>query len=113
MLLDGKLVKSELLKELKIKYRDINTGLAVIEIGDDFASNRYIKQKEKLAKELDVKFKLIKQATATTEELVSIIDGSGTACGASISSGMGIILLPVEFLDDIEYKKVVVARLKK
>ena len=74
MLLDGKLVKSESLKELKIKYRDINTGLAVIEIGDDFASNRYIKQKEKLAKELDVKFKLIKQATATTEELVSIID---------------------------------------
>lgn len=46
-------------------------------------------------------------------ELVSMIDGLGTACGVNISSGMGIILLPGESLDDIEYKKMVVARLRR
>ena len=60
MLFDGKLVREELLKELKKKYKKLDLGLAVIQVGDDFASTKYIAQKEKLANELGVNFKLIK-----------------------------------------------------
>ena len=74
MKLDGKLVKETLLQELKQKLEKINTTLVVIQVGNDFASNKYIKQKEKLAKELSVNFKLIKFDETTTEELCKTID---------------------------------------
>lgn len=74
MLFDGKLVRHELLEKLKEEYKNIKCGLAVIQVGDDFASNKYIAQKEKLANELGVKFNLIKVDTATTESLCEIID---------------------------------------
>ena len=74
MLLDGKKVKEDSLKELKRNFSEIKSSLAVIQIGDDFASNKYIKQKEKLAKELNVDFNHIKIEESTTEELCSIIN---------------------------------------
>lgn len=74
MLLDGKIVREECLKKLKKKYQKISVGLTVIQVGDDFASNKYIKQKEKLAEELGVHFQLIRLETATTEELCDVID---------------------------------------
>ena len=36
MILDGKLVRQELLKKLYKKYENINPGLVVIQVGDDF-----------------------------------------------------------------------------
>ena len=60
MIFDGKLVREESLKELKKKFKKIKCGLAVIQVGDDFASNKYIAHKAKLANELCVNFKLIK-----------------------------------------------------
>lgn len=74
MLFDGKLVREENLKSLKKKYQKIKVGLAVIQVGDDFASNKYISQKEKLANELGVDFQLIKLEKTTTKKLCSIID---------------------------------------
>ena len=74
MLLDGKLVREELLKKLKTKYKKINVGLAVIQVGDDFASTKYIAQKEKLANELGVNFKLIKFDKINTNDLCMEID---------------------------------------
>lgn len=74
MLLDGKLVREELLKKLKKKYKKINVGLAVIQVGDDFASTKYIAQKEKLANELGVNFKLIKFEKINTNDLCIEID---------------------------------------
>lgn len=74
MILDGKLVKEKLLEELKEKINKIKTSLTVIQVGDDFASNKYIKQKEKLAKELNVDFNHIKLEESTTEELCNIIN---------------------------------------
>ena len=74
MLFDGKLVREELLKELKKKYRKLDLGLAVIQVGDDFASTKYIAQKEKLANELGVNFKLIKLDKTNTKDLCSEID---------------------------------------
>ena len=74
MLLDGKLVRSELLKELKKEYENLSCGLVVIQVGDDFASNQYIAQKEKLANELGVSFHHVKLDSATTEDLCDVID---------------------------------------
>ena len=74
MLFDGKLVREECLKKLKKQYSKIKVGLAVIQVGDDFASNRYIAQKEKLANELGVEFKLIKLEKTTTNKLCKLID---------------------------------------
>ena len=74
MLFDGKLVREENLKKLKKKFSKIKVGLAVVQVGDDFASNRYIAQKEKLANELGVEFKLIKLETTTTKKLLKLID---------------------------------------
>jgi len=58
MLIDGKEVKSKKIEELKniLDKLDTKLGLAVIQVGDDEASNVYIRQKEKLALELGYKF---------------------------------------------------------
>lgn len=74
MLLDGKKVKEDSLKELKGKFSEIKSSLVVLQIGDDFASNKYINQKKKLANELGVDFKHIKIDETNTEELCSIIN---------------------------------------
>ena len=73
MLFDGKLVREENLKGLRGQYQNIHAGLAVVQVGDDFASNKYIAQKRKVAEELGVSFDHIKLESATTEELSSLI----------------------------------------
>lgn len=61
-LLDGKLVKKEIIKKIKKEVDNLERkpGLAVIQVGDDPASKVYVSQKEKMAKELGYKFKHIK-----------------------------------------------------
>ena len=56
--MNGKVLRDKKLTELKdkIKNSNINLGLAVIQVGNDEASNVYVAQKEKLAKELGYKF---------------------------------------------------------
>lgn len=98
MLFDGKLVREELLKDLKKKYKKIKAGLAVIQVGDDFASTKYIAQKEKLANELGVNFKLIKFDKINTKELCAEIDKLNND-----EDIQGIIVqLPIP--DDIDYE---------
>ena len=74
MLFDGKEVRESLLKDLSKKFKKIKCGLTVIQVGDDFASNKYINQKRKLAEELGVNFDLIKLEKTTTKKLCNIID---------------------------------------
>ena len=74
MLLDGKEVRESLLTELSKKFESIKCGLTVIQVGDDFASNKYINQKRKLAEELGVNFDLIKLEKTTTSKLCELID---------------------------------------
>ena len=76
-ILDGKLVRKSILNNLKkdLEKIDKTLGLAVISIGDDEASKVYIKQKEKMAKELGYNFKEYKFAEDTKEkDILALID---------------------------------------
>lgn len=76
-LLDGKVVKKEILEKLKeeIKCLERPLGLVVIEVGEDEASKVYVRQKEKMAKELGFKFEHIKlEENVKQEEILKIID---------------------------------------
>lgn len=76
-LLDGKIVKKKVLEDLKEEIKNLERplGLVVIQVGEDEASKVYVRQKEKMAKELGFKFEHIKLAeTVKQEELLETID---------------------------------------
>lgn len=56
--MNGKLLRDKKIAELKEKVSELpnQLGLAVIQVGNDEASNVYVKQKEKVANELGYKF---------------------------------------------------------
>ncbi len=58
IIMDGKKLKEKTLNNLKEEIKDLDTplGLAVIQIGNDEASNLYVNQKRKMAIELGYKF---------------------------------------------------------
>lgn len=69
-IIDGKKIRNEILDDLKkqVKQYMIKPCLAVIQIGDDEASNTYIKAKEKACNEIGIYFKHIK-FTETSKEI--------------------------------------------
>lgn len=76
-ILDGKEVKRIKLEELKneVLKLDRPLGLTVIQVGDDSASNIYVKQKSKMASNLGVNFNHIKLEEDVREgEILKIID---------------------------------------
>ncbi|MDQ5883027.1 MAG: Bifunctional protein FolD [Patescibacteria group bacterium] len=60
MVIDGKQLASEIIEELKEERKKIakKIRLAVVLVGNDPASLSFIKQKEKIAKELEIDFRL-------------------------------------------------------
>lgn len=78
MIIDGKEIKKQILEELKEKVSklEIKPSLVVIQVGDNDASNVYIKQKAKMADYVGYDYKHIKLSEdITTEEVIEIIDG--------------------------------------
>ena len=76
-ILDGRQVKMQVLKELKEKLLKLNEPivLAVIQVGDDAASSVYVRQKNKMATDLNYKFQHIKLPSNIKEdELLKIIE---------------------------------------
>lgn len=76
-ILDGKVVRKSILDNVKEELKDIDKtlGLAVISVGDDEASKVYIRQKEKMAKELGFNFKHYKFDTnVEQDEVLDLID---------------------------------------
>ncbi len=71
-LLDGKIVKKEVLDKLKQEIENIDRplGLAVIQIGDDEASNVYVRQKEKMASDLGMDFRHIRFPEDTEQSTI-------------------------------------------
>lgn len=77
IVMKGSDIKLEILNELKEKVINLGIvpGLAVIQVGDDPASNVYIKQKENMAKDLGYYFEHIKlDGKVAQEEVLNIID---------------------------------------
>lgn len=77
MLLDGKIVKKELLEKLKEELLTLprQLGLTVIQVGEDPASKVYVGQKEKMALEVGYNFNHVKlDENVTEEELLKVID---------------------------------------
>lgn len=68
-IIDGKQIRDEIIEELKkeVKHYMIKPCLAVIQIGDNPASNTYIKAKEKACNEIGIYFKHIKFNETTKE----------------------------------------------
>ena len=68
-IIDGKKIRNEILEDLKkqVKQYMIKPCLAVIQIGDDEASNTYIKSKEKACNEIGIYFKHVKFSETTKE----------------------------------------------
>ena len=67
--IDGKLMSEEIRAELKqsIKFEMIKPSIAVIQIGDNDASNSYIKAKEKACDEVGIYFRHFKYDLGTSE----------------------------------------------
>ena len=81
-LLDGKKIKLEILKKLKsdISVLDRKLGLAVIQVGDDPASNVYVNQKKKMAETVGFNFyHLTYPASIDEETLLFVIKGLNKA----------------------------------
>ena len=77
ILLDGKKLRDKILDELKeeVDKLPVKPSFVVIQVGDDEASNVYIKQKEKMANLVGYKFRHLKLASDVTEdELIKEID---------------------------------------
>ncbi len=77
MIIDGKKVREDKLVDLKsrINKLDKKLTLVVIKVGNDEASNVYVNQKEKLAKEIGVNFiRRELSDSISEEELISIIN---------------------------------------
>ena len=71
-ILDGRKVKLEMLEELKkeLNLLDRKLGLAVIQIGEDPASSVYVRNKNKMAEDLNYNFKYIHLDEKVSEEEV-------------------------------------------
>lgn len=79
MKIDGKQVASQILETLKprveeLKKQGINPTLAIILIGDDKASQSYIKQKKLKAEEIGITIKLHHFNTILEDKLVELLE---------------------------------------
>ena len=80
ILMDGKALAAELMTELKarveaLQARGVTPGLAVILVGDDPASQVYVRNKGKACEELGILSETIRLPGATTqEELEALIE---------------------------------------
>ncbi len=69
MIIDGKIIANDIIERLK-SQPNRTSSLARFATGDDPASINFLKQKEKVAKELDIEFRLYQlPETLTTDEL--------------------------------------------
>lgn len=77
MIIDGKKVREDKLKDLKrrIDGLDKKLTLVVVKVGNDVASGVYVKQKERLAKEIGVNFiSRVLPSDVTESELIGVIN---------------------------------------
>ena len=94
MVIDGKQLASEIIEELKKEREPISKKirLAVVLVGDNPASLSFIKQKEKVTKELDIDFRLYQYPeTIKTKELRKKVND---VCRVTYNRGV-VVQLPL------------------
>ncbi|MBN1374411.1 bifunctional 5,10-methylenetetrahydrofolate dehydrogenase/5,10-methenyltetrahydrofolate cyclohydrolase [Candidatus Dojkabacteria bacterium] len=76
MLLDGKALSKKITQDLKIKTENIDPKpkMAVILVGDDYASKLYVKMKKRRAEKIGMICDVIRYDDITTAELISKIN---------------------------------------
>lgn len=76
MILDGKHIKSIILDELRDKVKSllVKPKLVVIQVGNDDASNVYIKQKENMCNYIGYDYQHIKLDNTTESDMLELID---------------------------------------
>ncbi len=79
VILDGKKASAELLEELKrrvekLKERGVTPSLALVLVGMDEGSRRYVKMKARRCKKIGVEATIHHLPEATTEEVVSLVE---------------------------------------
>ena len=78
MILDGKSIKNKIMDELRdeVVNLSIKPKLVVIQVGNNEASNVYIKQKNNMCNYIGYDFEHIKlESSVTTEMIIDVIDG--------------------------------------
>ena len=116
VILDGKSLKEELLNDLKEKTYNLNISFAVIQIGNNEASNVYIKQKKKMCDFLNINFNHYKfDENIDENEIIALINRLNNDSTTGI-----LVQLPIpdkfnteKILNTIDYKKDVDGLTKK
>ncbi len=91
MLIDGKRIASELIAELKSKFKP-EQFLAAVVVGEDNATASFVKQKENVARELGVDFRVARFPASVAE---SHVRKEIAALGANEKCGGIILQLPL------------------
>ena len=102
-IINGNKIKEKKLKEYKEIIKSINDKLtlAVIQVGNDPASDIYIKNKEKTCKEVGINFKHLKYESIKEEEIISKIKQ------LNIDESVTGILVQLPLPDSINKEKVI------
>ena len=107
-ILDGKKLRDEIFLKLKDKVKDLKLSLAVIQVGDDEASNVYINQKKKMCENLNIQFKHYRlQESISDDEVIHLIEKLNKDNTTAI-----LMQLPIpnhlnkqKIIDSIDYRK--------
>lgn len=84
-IIDGKAISAEVRAEIKaevtkLSAEGISVCLAVVIVGDDSASQVYVRNKKKACDETGIRSEIIAMPAETTEEeLISVLDGLNSA----------------------------------
>ena len=91
-ILDGKKIREELLEKYKeiIQEQDLNIVLAIIQIGDNYSSNTYVKNKEKYTNKVGIKTQIFRLPEDIKEEecitLINQLNNDKTITGILVQS---------------------------
>lgn len=108
IILDGKKVRDKKIENLQERIKGISLSLAVIQIGDDDATDIYIKQKRIMCEKLNIKFELFKFAdNVKEEEVLTVIDdlNNGDVTGILLQLPIPSHLSERKLINAIDYKK--------
>lgn len=109
-IIDGKQIQNKLKEELKKTIKDINQELklTVIQVGNDPASNVYIRNKGNLCSEVGIKFDHLKYENITEEDLISQIkklNNDQTVTGILVQLPLPSHINSQKVIETIDYKK--------